>query len=276
MANGKLTIVLGGGGHKGFVKLTCLGAGVARGSCSLDFRPSGATLYLIGDGVAHVALKDINTSFEIPFEASGDVGCVVRSSSLTMFGGNLSHSEMLARIEVRGEASKPRSQSAPPPAKEKSKPPLDRETLTEVDAKISALESEAEDDEPSPPEQRPSVSIKEPLKEWTKYDGNNFYYAIKPQLDELFVCYPAEQTLNDGVQNSKWVRVDAPDGAYAVGLLYDGDEPAFICYGVPEPRAGSRPPVEIEDMCVWLPLSAYGIAGYWVIYQSARTGDIIK
>lgn len=109
--------------------------------------------------------------------------------------------------------------------------------------------------------------------DWVKYDGNNFYLAVKPQLDEMFVCYPAEEQLNQSVPNSQWVRVDATDGFYVVGLLFDGDSPSYICYGVPAGQ-GDRPPQEIESMCVWLPIGES--EGYWVIYQSAYTGDIIK
>ena len=82
----------------------------------------------------------------------------------------------------------------------------------------------------------------------------------------MFVCYPKEERLSTAVQNSKWVRVDAADGEYAVGVLFD----------VPEYQNNRRPPREIEDMCVWLPVSEAPLVGYWVIYQSARTGEIIK
>ena len=121
-----------------------------------------------------------------------------------------------------------------------------------------------------------------PLGDWIKYDGNNFYYAVKPQIDEMFICYPEEKLLTDSVPNSKWVRVDAEDGYYVVGLLFDEDEPSFICYGVPQfgaqDKNARRAPEELENMCVWLPLndSEGLIEGYWMIYQSAKTGEIIK
>ena len=41
-----------------------------------------------------------------------------------------------------------------------------------------------------------------------RFDGTNFYQAVKPQIDELFVRYPAEERLNAIVPNSKWVRVE--------------------------------------------------------------------
>ena len=118
-----------------------------------------------------------------------------------------------------------------------------------------------------------------PLGEWTKYDGNNFYYAVKPQIDEMFVCYPEEEILVSTVPNSKWVRVDAEDGYYVGGLLYDENEPSFICYGVPQIKSDAlvKAPPELQNMCVWLPVNvSESVSGYWIIYQSAKTGEIIK
>lgn len=113
--------------------------------------------------------------------------------------------------------------------------------------------------------------------EGVNYDGSNFYQAIKPQLDEMFVCYPAEDTLNNAVPNSSWVRIDTEDDYYVVGILFDVNAPSFICYGIPG-TYDVQPPDELKEMCVWLPVDIdkkYG-DGYWVIYQSAVDGKIIK
>lgn len=107
-----------------------------------------------------------------------------------------------------------------------------------------------------------------------KYDGNNFYYAVKPQIDELFVRYPEEKILNDAVANSKWAHVQTGEDYYVVGVLFNDDEPSFICYGVPA-SSKQNPPSELENACVWLPVGD-GSGGYWVIYQSARTGEIVR
>ncbi|MBQ9276110.1 MAG: hypothetical protein IJ226_00780, partial [Clostridia bacterium] len=82
-----------------------------------------------------------------------------------------------------------------------------------------------------------------------KYNGSNFYLAVKPQLDEMFVCYKQEESLNKAVENSAWVHVDAEDGYYVVGLLKDGDSPAYICYGVPS-KDGNDVPPELKNVCV--------------------------
>lgn len=272
----KEIIVLNGGGHKGIVKISAVAgkSGYAKIGCSLDFRPNGAKLYLIGDNIAQMAVNDTNCEDEVPFSAGSEIGCVLRSSAITMFGGAGSKSEMLKKIEEFSSRSEGKSK---------------RENRTdEISvAKIAESKSDKDSDEVTinksfeEGEKKPyvGVSARDALGEWTKYDGNNFYYAIKPQIDEMFVCYPSEETLGATVPNSKWVKIDAEDGYYVVGLLYDEDEISFICYGVPQARTEGQPvaPEELAGMCVWLPLGGDGeLSGYWIIYQSARTGEIIK
>ncbi|MCM1306663.1 MAG: hypothetical protein NC037_02105 [Bacteroides sp.] len=270
----KEIIILNGGGHKGIVKISAVTgkSGVAKVNCSLDFRPNNAKLYLIGDNVAQMTLKDTNCEDEVPFSAKSEIGCVLRSSSITMFGGGGSKSEMLKRIENAStrERTVEHEKTTPPSAAQDDKDDKNDVTAT------SSPEADAE----KPAHVGATVKANaSSLGEWTKYDGNNFYYAVKPQIDEMFVCYPEETLLADVVPNSKWVRVDADDGYYVVGLLYDEDEPSFICYGVPQLKSDGyvKAPAEIENLCVWLPLGASeNISGYWIIYQSARTGEIIK
>lgn len=261
----KEIIVLSGSAHKGAVKVVLQGL-KARGNCTLDFRPHGAKLYLIGDKIAQVALDDVNTEFEVPFSSSGDIGCVVRSSSVTMFGGRQNKSDMLLKIDEYIKRERQANAVSHIPEKE--------DALSE-----QAEEEPCEKDVRSKQEQKGAEMSVGGLRfagDMTRYDGNNFYYAVKPQIDELFICYPAEPLLEEVVPNSKWVRVDAEDGYYVVGVLYDGNEPSFICYGVPECVPDAPSPKELEDMCVWLPLNAPTLVGYWMIYQSAKTGEIIR
>ena len=122
------------------------------------------------------------------------------------------------------------------------------------------------------------VNVRSVLEEGVTYDGTNFFFAVKPQLDEMFVRYPAEDRLNAIVPNSKWVRVDTDEGDYYVlGVLYDLSTPIFICYGIPGMR-NVAPPREIADVCVWLPLSADEPdgGGFWIIYQSAENGKCVR
>lgn len=108
-----------------------------------------------------------------------------------------------------------------------------------------------------------------------RFDGSNFYLSVKPQIDEIFVCYPEEELLNNLVPNSKWVHVDTSDGYYVVGLVLDGDVVSYICYGVPSTEKHT-PPVEIADFAVWLSDGSDGGKGYWLIYQDAMTGKCLR
>lgn len=254
MENKKEIIILSGGGHKGVVKLQgdLKSNKMVKGSCNLDFRPTNAHLYLVGDNVTEITLNDINTTFEVPFCAKNEFGCAVRSSAITMFGGGISNGSILGKIDEYTKQIKEQSSN-----KQATKSAQKQTSYT------------------APKQNAEQLTIKDitDIDEWTKYDGNNFYYAVKPQLDELFVCYPEEASLTTAVANSKWVRVESEDDCYVVGILYDNDEPSFLCYGVPA-KANSQPPSELNGACVWLPISDQD--GYFVIYQSANTGEIIK
>ena len=108
-----------------------------------------------------------------------------------------------------------------------------------------------------------------------RFDGNNFYLSVKPQIDEIFVCYPEEVVLNNLVPNSRWVHIETPDGYYVVGLILDGDTVSYICYGVPSTDKNT-PPTEIKDLAVWLSTGGNDGKGYWLIYQDALTGKCLK
>ena len=171
MENKKEIVVLSGAGHKGIVKIQNVSSkeNTVKGECNLDFRPSNASLYLVGDKIAKIRLHDTNTAFEVPFCATTEFGCVVRSSSVTMFGGNIPNGKILRRID---EYNKQKTVS--------------ESTKTAVQSTNANAEKQPEDNSENA---KIGMTLKDvKLDEWTKYDGNNFYYAVKPQIDELFVC----------------------------------------------------------------------------------------
>lgn len=296
MGASKEISVIAGGGHKGLVKFQNSENknNTVKGSCCLDFRPSDAKLYLIGENIAEIDLNDINTAFEVPFIAKNVYGCMVRSRTVTMFGGNMPKNDMIKRIDESAEArardieknqmfrnGKDATQTQNNmKTDERGNDKTNAQVLSESsetkiteshDEGITVDAVEVADSADSKP--RRAVSGMKELEDWVKYDGNNFYYAVKPQIDEMFVCYPQDNELNNTVQNSKWVRVEAEDGYYVVGLLFNDNEPSYICYGVPA-AVGTHPPEELENMCVWLPIDE--TSGYWMIYQSAINGAIVR
>lgn len=108
-----------------------------------------------------------------------------------------------------------------------------------------------------------------------RFDGTNFYLSVKPQLDEIFVCFPECDDLEGVVPNSKWAKIQVEDGFYVVGLILDGEVVRYISYGVPATK-NSCPPSEIRDVAVWLDDGKKEGKGYWVIYQDAMTGQCLK
>ena len=108
-----------------------------------------------------------------------------------------------------------------------------------------------------------------------RFDGTNFYLSVKPQLDEIFVCFPECDDLEEVVPNSKWAKIQVEDGFYVVGLILDGEVVRYISYGVPATK-NSCPPSEIRDVAVWLDDGKKERNGYWVIYQDAMTGQCLK
>lgn len=108
-------------------------------------------------------------------------------------------------------------------------------------------------------------------------DAKNFYISIKDKLDELFVMYPREKVLEKMIPSSKWVKINYDKNDYYVaGVLVDDDgKSTHIAYGVPG-YEGMTPPKETECICDWLPIKGMQkYQGYWLIFQSADTGEII-
>lgn len=115
------------------------------------------------------------------------------------------------------------------------------------------------------------------FEEGIVYTGDNFYIAIKPQLDEMFICYPTDKALAEIVPNSKWVRVAMEEDYYVVGVIFELDEPRYICYGI-HGYFDKKPTDDLALVSEWLPLNLNNAEGegYWMIYQSAADGKTLK
>lgn len=106
----------------------------------------------------------------------------------------------------------------------------------------------------------------------------NFYSLISPQLNNLFANYPRFVELEKNIENTEWIKVsfsDNGEGHYILGKLYDNGAVAYICYGIPSTSRLLPPPAELIEYCQWLPLNLDNVdgEGYWVMYQSAETGE---
>lgn len=110
-------------------------------------------------------------------------------------------------------------------------------------------------------------------------EKSTFYSEIKEQIEKLFKENKPEDYLEELIPSSKWVKVELEEGGdyYVFGLIYEGDELKYVCYGVPGIYQ-KTPPRELSGYPVWFPLDSEKREGfgYWLTYQDAGTGESIK
>lgn len=103
-----------------------------------------------------------------------------------------------------------------------------------------------------------------------------YYERVSNQIEKLFSLGERDKSLEQLLPFTKWVKIDydGRDKKFVVGLI--GEKPDYICYGLPG-KYSPIPPSELQGYCQWLPLDVtnpHG-RGYWLIYQSADTGESI-
>ncbi len=110
-------------------------------------------------------------------------------------------------------------------------------------------------------------------------DDKSFYEQVKGQIDALFEQYSSENALEELLPNSKWVRVryENSENFYVLGLIYNDDQIQYISYGLPADNP-NKPPQDLKEYAQWLPLDQSNPQGqgYWLVYQSAESGDSIE
>ena len=98
------------------------------------------------------------------------------------------------------------------------------------------------------------------------------------KIEELKNKYPADDTLKTAFSRSEWVRIkgDEENPQYLVGVVYTDDKAAYICYAL-SAQDKNNPPEDIRSVCTFVPISAFDEnKGFFVIFQSAATGECIK
>ena len=107
--------------------------------------------------------------------------------------------------------------------------------------------------------------------------GECFYKRMKGEIDKLLTTYPAENSLESVVENSRWVKINyGGEKFYVFGIIYNKNTPQYICYGVPT-KTNKRPPESLKGLATFIPASADGGSeGFWVMYQDAATGASVK
>ena len=111
-----------------------------------------------------------------------------------------------------------------------------------------------------------------------KTDSDGYYHSVKSEIDELMEKYPRDDTLKGAFSCSEWVRIkgtaDAPQ--YLVGVIYDDGKARYVCYALSADDK-NNPPEEIKEVSSFVPVSPFNDnKGFFVIFQSAATGECIK
>lgn len=217
---------------------------------------------------------------------SDNIDCIIARNGKTLYFGTTGNDKfrcfnLLSDFEKEAEKRKNPTVKKQENHDEKSRKPEELVDFSSI-SKTAETARFSPPDEPTKNEpdtgfrvESAGVSSPDFAKE-NNYSGNDFYLAVKPQLDEMFICFPEDAALENAVPNSKWVSVNGDDGNYVVGLIFNLDEVEYICYGVPYEKK-SPPPDEIKYSCDWLPMTDdENGKGYYIIYQSAKTGKTLS
>ncbi len=111
-----------------------------------------------------------------------------------------------------------------------------------------------------------------------KKQTSNYYDGIKKELDVIFSENDREEKLEKVIKESLFCKVNySKDKYYVVGLIKENDVAKYICYGVPSKYSKNKPK-ELQGYCAFTPLSVFDLNGdgYYLMYQSASTGECIK
>ena len=106
-----------------------------------------------------------------------------------------------------------------------------------------------------------------------------YYEQVKDKIDDLFEKGERQTDLENLMGDSKWVKINNNKNQYyVVGIIGSKNSiPDYICYGVPS-SFSFLPPASLGKDARWLPIDVKNPQGkgFWVIFQSARTGETIK
>lgn len=101
--------------------------------------------------------------------------------------------------------------------------------------------------------------------------------SITPQFKYVFQQYPADETLNNLVENGKFVTINENGEQYSIGAIYNEDEIKYIAYAI-KSNYNTTPPQEIGEHYQWLPLDSEDplSEGYYLVFQDATDLKILE
>ena len=101
--------------------------------------------------------------------------------------------------------------------------------------------------------------------------------SIKPQFQYVFENYPQDETLNNLIPNSKFVKINENQDSYSIGAIYDDEQMKYICYAV-LCNYNTPAPEELGKHYQWLPLDREDplSEGYYIVFQDATDLKIVE
>ena len=106
--------------------------------------------------------------------------------------------------------------------------------------------------------------------------------SLVQQFKYVFENYDTDETLNNLIPNSKFVKINekTPQGLekfYSIGAIYDEDEMKYICYAV-LCDYNSSAPQELGEHYQWLPIDKEDPVseGYYIVFQDAKDLKIVE
>ncbi len=101
--------------------------------------------------------------------------------------------------------------------------------------------------------------------------------ALIPQFDYVFDNYEADETLNNLIPNSKFVKINENQEQYSLGAIYEEDKMRYICYAVLKDY-NIPAPQELGKHYQWLPLDKEDPLsdGYYIVFQDASDLKIVE
>ncbi|MDE6586458.1 MAG: hypothetical protein K2K80_07255 [Clostridia bacterium] len=105
--------------------------------------------------------------------------------------------------------------------------------------------------------------------------GGCFYDKMKGEIENILNTYPHINTLEELIENSKWVKISyGESGFYVFGVMFGKGSAEYICYGVPAVNP-DRPPESMKEISSYIPAKVEEYDGVFVMYQDAFTGATI-
>ena len=108
--------------------------------------------------------------------------------------------------------------------------------------------------------------------------GLNFFYdQVKEELEDLFLRFPTEESLEKCFNDSRFVKIQYSENKYyVVGVIKENGKEKYVCYGVPA-KYSKTAPKELAGYCSFIPKSIFNAfgEGYWLMFQDALSGKCI-